>query len=921
MIPKVRIGIALAAFCTLVLELSLVRVYDVILTPNMGYAVITATVFALGLGGIALYVFPLNRERALGILPYLFLLFTAFTLLLRPLLNWLPFELNFGGTGLTVQIISWVVMYLALIAPFFVAGLIISIILTHFAERVHALYFFDLVGAGLGCALIIPLITPYGPGGIQFVVAGVSLLAAVLFLSGLLTRILLIVFALGLCIYPYTQDDYLEYDGHANKRGVDDWKRQGLRDYIRWDPVSKLEVFGSSINAYNFALDGGQQGSWLQNFGGNYEELRQAVETQPDTFYYGMNSVVHYLMYGRQPEVLIIGAAVGGETKAALVFGAKHIDAIELVGEMVDAAKTRYNDYGGKVFTHPSVNYRVGEGRTFLRASEKKYDIIQMFSNHTSSSIADGSGAVAAAYLQTAEAYTEYFTHLSDDGIMQINHHLYPRMLTTAALAWQRLGRENFSKHVLVMERWVPDTLPTMLIKMKPWTQEEVEQVYGYMNHEFPKIWQPNQLRGPHWITRDKPFVYPVVAREGTLENISFYVKSKTPQAQSADIKIDVLDESESILSSTMIGGDEVKDLALITATLDPPLAGVRNQKLKLRFGSDNTDQNYAYSVGIGANNKPMIDMRAKPAAFLIAFNPLDPDANLIPGEFLNKPFNSEWLDGSSHDFTPVTDNNPYFSMIRLHGGRVSGANSPYMDGGTERFLNLSILPFLSADWLALFIVGSISLVFSLIFIYVPLLFSRHGRARWRGMGSYLVYFSCLGAGFIIIELVLVQIFKKLIGYPIHTYITVIFSLLISAGLGSLCSKYFNLIDSGRWRWLFALILVSGVIFTLTYAQVFHVFLAHDLPTRIAIAVLMLLPLGFLMGMPLPMAIYKMGLVAPNGIPWAWGMNGFFTVFGGFLSVVLSVLLGFKIVLLIGFAIYALAFFTFARIQKLSYGF
>ena len=55
-----------------------------------------------------------------------------------------------------------------------------------------------------------------------------------------------------------------------------------------------------------------------------------------------------------------------------------------------------------------------------------------MFSNHTSSSIAAGTGAMATTYLQTAEAYKEYFSHLKDDGILHINHHIYPKMVATA---------------------------------------------------------------------------------------------------------------------------------------------------------------------------------------------------------------------------------------------------------------------------------------------------------------------------------------------------------------------------------------------------------------------------------------------------------------------------------------------------------
>jgi hypothetical protein len=72
-----------------------------------------------------------------------------------------------------------------------------------------------------------------------------------------------------------------------------------------------------------------------------------------------------------------------------------------------------------------------------------------MNSNHTSSSIAAGSGALSATYLQTTDAYKEYFSHLKEDGILHINHHIYPRMVLTAAKAWQELGLTDFKKHVL----------------------------------------------------------------------------------------------------------------------------------------------------------------------------------------------------------------------------------------------------------------------------------------------------------------------------------------------------------------------------------------------------------------------------------------------------------------------------------------
>ncbi len=84
---------------------------------------------------------------------------------------------------------------------------------------------------------------------------------------------------------------------------------------------------------------------------------------------------------------------------------------------------------------------------------------------------------MATTYLQTAEAYEEFFSHLKPDGILHINHHIYPRMVTTAAKGWKNMGRTNFRAHVLVFQArdGVQDNLPTLLIRMRPWTREEVD--------------------------------------------------------------------------------------------------------------------------------------------------------------------------------------------------------------------------------------------------------------------------------------------------------------------------------------------------------------------------------------------------------------------------------------------------------------
>ena len=191
----------------------------------------------------------------------------------------------------------------------------------------------------------------------------------------------------------------------------------------------------------------------------------------------------HYLKRDSSQQVLVIGSAGGQETKAALMYGAAHVDAVEMVRYVVELGKKDYSRYNGNIFNNPKVYVQAKEGRSFLRSTKKKYDIIQIFSNHTSSSIASGTGAMATTYLQTSDAYKEYFEHLKENGILHINHHIYPREVTTAALAWKEMGRKNFQKHAVVFERnSKKDNLPTLLIKMTPWTKEEIKELKHFFS-------------------------------------------------------------------------------------------------------------------------------------------------------------------------------------------------------------------------------------------------------------------------------------------------------------------------------------------------------------------------------------------------------------------------------------------------------
>ncbi|MEW5910673.1 MAG: hypothetical protein AB1659_12795, partial [Thermodesulfobacteriota bacterium] len=249
---------------------------------------------------------------------------------------------------------------------------------------------------------------------------------------------------------------------------------------------------------------------------------------------------------------------------------------------------------------------------------------------------------------------------------------------------------------------------------------------------------------------------------------------------------------------------------------------------------------------------------------------------------------------------------------------RLDPESSKYLDGGTAYFLNNQLRRFLPYDWISLFVVGTISVLFSILFIIIPFKFTSLGTTRWKNKATYLIYFSCLGAGFIIIELTFIQIFTKLIGFPTHTFATVIFTLLFAAGIGSMISKKKNLHTGSRWMIIFSGILIYGIIFVAVYPHLFSWILGYSLPVRILVAVGLMFPLGFFLGMPFPLGIMNLGKIEAKGIPWAWGLNGFFTVFGGYLGLLISIWIGFRAVLLFGLGIYGIAFMVFFIIYRRS---
>ena len=390
--------------------------------------------FGFGLAGTYAAIWPLgNRADVRKWLTILSLLFGASILLLRPALNatTLIYTLLHSHKAMGIGI-GGSIVYLIVLVPFFLSGLLLAYLFSAYSSRIRALYFWDLFGAALGCVIYIPFLRSIGPGGLMFAVAGIIVVAVWLFSGGRKWLAPAFLVAAGLIALPFMKGhDYFAFRGHQDKRGVLRAQRLGLDEFSEWDPMSKIDVITVSPTNKHVAYDGGSQSSNFFKFDGDLAGLRkrnlEGTEDLGQHFWDAGVLASHYLKRDSAADVLIIGSAAGQETKAALAFNPARVDGIELVGTVVRLGKHQFSNFIGGIFNDPRVHNQVGEGRQWLRTSSRKYDIIQIHSNHTTSFINSGIGAVSPVYLQTAEAYREYFSHLKDNGILHINHHAYPR--------------------------------------------------------------------------------------------------------------------------------------------------------------------------------------------------------------------------------------------------------------------------------------------------------------------------------------------------------------------------------------------------------------------------------------------------------------------------------------------------------------
>ena len=242
----------------------------------------------------------------------------------------------------------------------------------------------------------------------------------------------------------------------------------------------------------------------------------------------------------------------------------------------------------------------------------------------------------------------------------------------------------------------------------------------------------------------------------------------------------------------------------------------------------------------------------------------------------------------------PASDDKPYFSQF------LRWKSLPDLAGvfGTRS------VPFLELGWLISVITLFQLSLLALVLIILPLL-----KKGWKGTNRFgiLIYFSGLGIGYMFFEIILIQQFILFFGNPVYAAALVIGAMLLASGAGSYLSSGIPL---NRRVIKNILLLIAGIV--LVYSLLLSSVLQHitgiETAWKIVISLILIAVPAFLMGMPFPMCLKLLSRIEENNVPWAWAINGCVTVISAALATLLTVELGFTIMIVLAALAYVISF-------------
>ena len=773
--PLLYVAVALTTLGTLLLELSMTRIFSVVFYYHMAFLAISIALFGMGAGGVFSYVIAGWRG---SLFQKIGMLSVANCGLVTIAILTVLSQKDVPGFG------DFALIYFTNALPFFVTGVILSLVISDTVERINRVYFFDLLGAAGGCLLLIPLLNQAGKAGGPNTTLSVAVLfasaAAIWFnlaksRTGRLVSVG-VALAFTLLVIVNTKTGWIDVRYAKGKPLTNE-------RFVRWNSFSRIALTEETEEPHRpIIIIDGDASTGIAQF--DFDHLSDA--DRHTLLYDGPG-----LPYVVRPaaKALIIGPGGGWDVARALASGSRDVTGVEINPiTATTIMREKFPDLSHRLYFRPEVHIVVEDGRSYVRRSDQKFQVIQATLVDTWASTAAGAFALSENNLYTSDAFRDYLSHLTDDGILVFTRWGFDppreslRLVSLAMVALKQLGETNPQQHVIVARSGGKEALAgwgaqdTVIFSRKPFTEADKQRA----------------------------------------------------------------------------------------------LAGMAEAHLTP-----------VYLPGPGPKNH-----------FRDMLTAADP---------------AEWQRQYLYDVSPVGDDRPFF-FYTVQPRDILGFLFKASDKTADYKINKAV-PLLFSSLV-------VSIVAVLIILLLPPIVLKTKLPRDVGTRAFLLYFFCIGAGFILIEVALIQKFVLFLGQPVYALSCVIFTLLLASGLGSYFSRRFVGRQDARMKIALAAIAAVVGLLALTIGTVLTAGVGLPLPVKILATVAMIAPAGFLMGMPFPTGLARLEERNTTAVRWAWSLNAASSVLGSVGALVCAIYMGLMETLLVGGVLYlgALAVLAMDRV-------
>ncbi len=490
------LGVFSITFSVLVFQVVQMRILSVIAWYYLAFLAISVAMLGMTVGAVWVYLrrAQLGGERLSTLLSDASLL----TAVAMPASLMVQFCLITSLIPTVSCVFAWSFLMAAMTVPYVFAGITVSLALTRSPFPVALVYGVDLLGAALGCAAVVGILSVLDGSSATLLAGLIASVAAYAFAHGatkpelailrqrgrwcrpLPVALLLAVLITLNMLTPFGFKPLVVKDQPEHNFGTrtERWNSYSrvvayppvITAPLMWGPSPQLNKNLVVPQAY-LDIDG-EAGTVMHHFDGTKESI--------DFLRYDLVNLAYRLPGINKSAV--IGFGGGRDLLAAHLFGVKSITGVELNSIFVDL-HTKHPLFApfSNLMAVPGLRLHVDDARSWFAATKESFDLIQMSMIDTWAATGAGAFSLSENGLYTLEGWRTFVDRLTDNGVFTVSRWYNPRVTTEAGrmvvLAMATMidrGIVNPRQHVFVASSSHQKAIATLILSKSPFTSEKL---------------------------------------------------------------------------------------------------------------------------------------------------------------------------------------------------------------------------------------------------------------------------------------------------------------------------------------------------------------------------------------------------------------------------------------------------------------